>query len=134
VDAELTKLHVDVLLKVRRSELGDLNCSTGVEVRRSRFERGESAMGGRCGGIQAGTWKVMVLQNLEVRTSGPGHCPRAIDSWATPTVWDGVVGPEYFVLGCMIDPLVAMEEPVKAPGRMGARAVSDDRRKVFGLT
>jgi hypothetical protein len=114
--------------------LGDLNCTAGVEVKRSRFKRGEFTTGGRHKGIQAGAWKVLVGQNLEVHASGPGHCPRAIDSWATPPVWDGVVGPKYFVLGCVINPLVAMEERVKAPGRMGARAVSDDRKEVFGLT
>jgi hypothetical protein len=111
--------------------LGDLDCA-GVEVRGGRLERGESATGGRCEGIQAEAWKVIVRQNLEVRASGPGHRPRVIDSWATPPIWDGVVGPKYFVLGCVIDPLVAMEERVKAPGRMGAR--TDDRREVFGLT
>jgi hypothetical protein len=76
-------------------------------------------------------WYAIILKSA---MCGPGHCPRAIDSGATPTVWDGVIGPKYFVLGCVIDPLVAMEEWVKAPGRMGARAFGDDRGEVFGLT
>jgi hypothetical protein len=75
-------------------------------------------------------WYARILKSA---MCGPGHCPRAIDSGATPTVWDGVVRPKHFVLGCVIDPLVAMEERMKAPGRTGAGAVCDDRREVFGL-
>jgi hypothetical protein len=62
-----------------------------------------------------------------------GHSPGAIDRWAAPTAWDGVEGPMDFILGGVVDVLISVEERMKAPGRLCARAVSNDRREILCL-
>jgi hypothetical protein len=102
-------------------------------VGRGCFKGREAPRSGRREGIEARAWKILVSEDFKNGACCPGHHPGAIDRRASPTVWDRVEGPIYFILGGVVNSLISVEERVKTSGRLSAGAVGDDGREILRL-